>query len=98
MKVIKPIKQILDEFVKNRRWEKNFALGLLKKDWQEVVGKNIAKHTAPKYVKAKKLYIEVDSPIWSTQLNFLKDQVIRTINSYYDKELIKDIFFNIKKE
>lgn len=94
---LKEIGQLIDELVKSRKWEKNFALEKLKQDWAQIVGRNIANHTAPKFIKAKRLFIEVDSPIWSTQLNYLKNQVMDTINGYYKETMVKEIFFNIKR-
>ncbi len=96
-KDLKKVSDILNELVKNKNWEKNFALQQIKQDWPKVVGKNIAGHTDPKFIKTKKLFIEVDSPIWSTQLSYMKDQIIDTINGYYKKEMINEIFFSIKK-
>ncbi len=93
----KQIGQLIEELIKNRRWEKNFALGKLKQDWEKVVGRNIANHTTPEFIKGKRLFIEVDSPIWSMQLNYLKNQVIDTINGYYETKMIKEIFFSIKR-
>ena len=94
---MKKVSLLLDELVKKKRWEKNFALEQLKLDWPKVVGKNIAGHTNPKFIKSKKLFIEVDSPIWSTQLNYMKDQVLETINSYYKKDMVNEVFFRIKE-
>ncbi len=94
---LKEIGQLIDELVKSRKWEKNFALEKLRQDWEKIVGRNIAKHTMPKFIKAKRLFIEVDSPIWSTQLNYSKNQVMDTINGYYKEKMVKEIFFNIKR-
>jgi len=93
----KKIGELLNELIKEKKWEKNFALEKLKNDWGKVVGKNIAGHTIPKFIKGKKLFIEVDSPIWSTQLNYLRNQVMTTINGYYKVEMINDVFFSIKR-
>ncbi len=94
---LKKVSTLLDELIKKKKWEKNFALSRLTKDWESVVGKNIAIHTIPKFIKSKKLFIDVDSPIWSTQLNYLKNQVIEKVNDYYKMEIVKEIFFNIRK-
>lgn len=97
-KNLKKVSELLDELINKRNWDKNFALEMLKNDWGNVVGTNIADHTKPKFIKGEKLFIEVDSPIWSTQLNYLKKQIIDKINNYYKKIIIQEIFFNIKKD
>lgn len=94
----KNIGDLLQKLIEKNKWEKFLALENIKKDWPAVVGENIAGHTIPTFIKDKKLFIDVDSPIWSNQLNYLKTKVISTINSYYNKEVIKDIFFKIKSE
>ncbi len=92
------VASILDNLIKKKNWEVPLSLERLKKEWEKIVGKNIAKHSFPTFIKNKKLYIEVDSPIWSNELIFQKENIITIINNYYKKEIIKDIFFKIKKE
>jgi len=94
-KIIK-VSELLEKLVKEKRWDKHFALGRLKNDWHRIVGSASASHTTPSYIKNKKLFIEVDSPIWANQLNFLKLEIINTINNYYNKKVVNDIFFKTK--
>jgi len=94
---IKKIDQVLDELIKNKKWEKNLALEKLKEEWKIVVGKKAADNSKPLYIKNKRLFIEVSSPIWSNELNYTRNKIIKKINEYYDIQIIEDIFFSIKK-
>ncbi len=89
--------QLLSQAITEKGWDKFLALEQLKRDWPKVVGVNIAEHSQPVFISDYKLSVEVESSIWANQLNFLKDKVMETINEYYKKEVVKDIFFRIKK-
>jgi len=87
------INSILNSLIKKRNWEWSFSLNKLKQEWENIVNKNIANHSQPVFIKNKVLYIEVDSPIWSNELVFLKEKIIDKINGYYNKKIVTDIFF-----
>jgi len=87
---------ILKHIISNKRWEKMFGLEYLKEDWENCVGKAIAAHTSPSFISDKRLFIDVDSPAWATQLNFLQQDIIKKINSFFGKSIVKEIFFQAK--
>ncbi|MDD5065412.1 MAG: DUF721 domain-containing protein [bacterium] len=95
-KKFEKIGDLLSELVQKKGWNKFLALEQLKKKWPEIVGQNIGNHTTPLSITHKKLFIQVDSSIWANQLNFLKDKIMETINQYYKKELVNEIFFTVK--
>ncbi len=95
---IESVDNLLIKLIKKRKWEGNFSLRKLQNEWADIVHKNISNHSNPTFIKNKKLYIDVDSPIWSNELTFLKDKVIERINGYYKKQVVNDIFFRIKIE
>ena len=47
--------------------------------WERVVGKAIAKNTRPKTIKNDTLYIEVHNPAWKTELQFMKNDLLKKI-------------------
>ncbi len=95
-KVFKLVGDILSNTIREKGWDKFLALEQLKRDWSDLVGKQIAQNSQPVFIKENKLTVEVSSPIWANQLNFLKDKVMETINHYYKKEVVKEIYFKMK--
>lgn len=63
--------------------------------WAEIVGESISSHCLPSIVKKGRLYVEVDSPVWRHQLNFMKNEIIKKLNKSAGKEVIKEIIFKL---
>ena len=62
--------------------------------WPDIVGREIAGHTRPLSCKTRRLVISVDSPVWTSQLSFLKTDIIKKVNEITGLE-IKEIIFKI---
>ena len=66
--------------------------------WDAAVGPMIAKHARATKVVRGELWVEVDHPIWRTELHHKKRQILETLNREIrdgdgDSEPIQDIFF-----
>lgn len=61
--------------------------------WPEIVGARIAEHAKATSVDTENLFVEVDNPIWQSQLFLMKEKIIKKINAY--NVHIKDIKFRI---
>ena len=67
----------------------------LGRHWATVVGPQIAAHTAPERITRGVLHLRVDHPIWSHQLSFLKEELIKKSNDFWASPMISDIRFQI---
>jgi len=66
--------------------------------WEEIVGPNIAKHSKAIRVENGILRVEVDHPIWKSELHHRKHQILERLNTPVigaaaNQILIRDIFF-----
>lgn len=61
--------------------------------WEEIVGKEIYFHSRPHAVERGILILSVSNSVWSHHLMMLKQQIIKKINNYIGKAIIKDIRF-----
>jgi predicted nucleic acid-binding Zn ribbon protein len=61
--------------------------------WDIAVGAAIAKHTRPLRVQEKTLWVEVDHPIWQTELHHRKRQILIALNRDSNTPWVEDIFF-----
>ena len=63
--------------------------------WDEAVGAMIAKHARPTRVVNKTLWVEVDHPVWQTELHHRKNQILEILNKRATQENapLKDILF-----
>lgn len=57
--------------------------------WEEAVGAQIAKHARAVRVQDGILWIEVDHPIWKTELHYRKRQILDRLNAKSDS--VKDL-------
>ena len=63
--------------------------------WDRTVGEVIADNAQPLAFKGKLLLVEVTSSAWLHELQFLKEDIIKNLNSALGKELISEIKFKI---
>lgn len=66
-------------------------------NYDEVVGKDIAKISQPTSFRNNTLFIGVKNPAWSHQLYFFKSDIIDKINFEFEEPIVKDIRFHITK-
>ena len=59
-----------------RRLKEALAVGR----WDEAVGAQIAKHARALCVKDSVLWVEVDHPIWKSELLYRKQQILEILN------------------
>jgi len=64
-------------------------------NYEKIVGEQIAAVSRPSSIKNQVLFIGVESPVWSQQLHFFKNDILEKINNYFGRKLINDIKFHI---
>ncbi len=65
--------------------------------WNDIVGERMAAHTRPANTTNGILFIEVDDPLWLSQLKYIKQDIIEKIEKQIKPGLFKDIRFFLKK-
>ena len=93
MKFPQRINKIMPRVLKEMHIEKKVHNWIIIDKWTEIVGKRIAQHAQAVGVDAENLYVEVDNPMWQSQLFIMKSMIINKCRKY-DIEL-KDIKFSI---
>jgi len=63
--------------------------------WGAIVGETIARDTRPAAFKDKILIVHVSDSVWIQQLQFLKKDIIKSINDSFNKEIVNEIKFKI---
>jgi predicted nucleic acid-binding Zn ribbon protein len=64
--------------------------------WNDLVGDRIASHTRPVRIDRDTLFVEVDDPLWLTQLKYMKLDLLSKIDMTIKKGAIKDVRFYLK--
>ncbi|MFH2064033.1 MAG: DUF721 domain-containing protein [Pseudomonadota bacterium] len=63
--------------------------------WSEAIGPTIAENARPAAFKGHVLLVHVTSSPWMQQLQFLKQDIIRKLNTALGKEMVTEIKFKI---
>jgi predicted nucleic acid-binding Zn ribbon protein len=64
--------------------------------WEEIAGEGLANHARPVRIDDKVLYVEVDDPIWLSQVRYMKLDIMAKIGVTIKKGIFKDIRFFLK--
>ena len=62
-----------------------FVFGLLDYKWKQIVGKEISRKTELVKIENKTLFIKCSSPVWKTELQFQKKEIIEKIKKKTEK-------------
>ena len=57
------------------------TLGSIVGAWPEIVGSAVAEHVTPWRLNADELVVAVDSPAWVTELAFLSEMILATLET-----------------
>jgi predicted nucleic acid-binding Zn ribbon protein len=60
--------------------------------WETVVGPTLARHARPARLRGGVLVVEVDSPAWMQELQFLKHELRDRLNARLGRRALRDIF------
>lgn len=64
--------------------------------WEEIAGEGLANHATPVRIDDRILYVEVDDPVWLTQVRYMKLDILAKISNRIKKGIFKDIRFFLK--
>lgn len=93
MKFPQRISKIIPKVLKDMNIEQKTKNWQVVDNWSEIVGSKISLHTKPTAVDGENLYVDVDSPMWQSQLFLMKGTIISKMKKYGTN--IKDIKFRI---
>lgn len=63
--------------------------------WPEIVGSQVAEHCRPKGLRGEVLELEVDSPVWSQQLQLRKTEILAKLAERLGPEAPRELRFQV---
>lgn len=90
---IKKLGTVVDSVLKKYGLDKKLKEVAVLNMWEDVVGEKISE--VAKAVKIKKgiLFVSVENSSWRSELNFMKNDIIKKLNNQLKEDLVKDILF-----
>ena len=83
----------IKKLIKKRGLEKGINQQKAVEVWGEVVGQKIKEHTEPLEVKFGVLTVKTTNSVWRQELQFQKNNIVKSINKKLIKTTIKDVRF-----
>ena len=88
------LKKTIESLTKdNSQLESALLTGTLSRYWKHIFEGPIAKNSWPTSIRNRVLYVETGSPAWAQQLDLMKGELIKKLNSFLGQEKIVDLRF-----
>jgi predicted nucleic acid-binding Zn ribbon protein len=88
------LKDAISAFLKENNLESKLNETRIISSWEEVVGKLISRHTNQMYIKARTLFVRVDSAALREELSYQGSKLVKKLNQAADVDAIDEIKFN----
>ena len=85
------IGEALNLLLERSKWKHKVSELRMQQEWEEIVGKTIAKYTRNILLNGETLTIFTDVAALKQELYYGKQQLIATINEYFKEDVVKDI-------
>ncbi len=89
------IKEVIDNIFTTSALPIDFDDVRIWKVWDGVVGKEIARHARPSWIKKGVLMVKVTDSVWLQELEFKAETIKERLNSKLQREAIKKIRFRV---
>jgi predicted nucleic acid-binding Zn ribbon protein len=88
-----PLSGLLDAVISELGLGQKMAECRAQLAWDNAVGSQLAQHAQPVKVKGGRMEVAVSSPVWSSQLSFMKADILKRINLEAGSEVVTDLSF-----
>jgi predicted nucleic acid-binding Zn ribbon protein len=90
------LKQVLESVLKEHKLTADIDAYRIFTVWEEIAGPMVAKHSRPARLNGNILYVEVDDPIWLSQLRYMKQDMLQKIDRRIKPGVFKDLKLFLK--
>jgi predicted nucleic acid-binding Zn ribbon protein len=88
----KLVSEVLSELISKRDWVRGLAEGNIFSDWENIVGAEIAQRATPISLVDGRLTIQSTATAWATQLNLMREDLLKTISGTAPGALVEELF------
>lgn len=86
-----PLKDIISGILKDTDLPFNPGDAKIWQVWEEAVGKGIAAHARPVWIRNNCLRVNVSDSVWLQELEYVKDTIIEKLNTKVGRSAVKKI-------
>lgn len=88
---IQPLKEVIQEYLEALKMNSKLKEVSLISNWENLVGRSVARATKDIYIKDKKLFVVLKSSVVRNELAFIKEPLIKRMNEEAKAEIIVDL-------
>lgn len=85
------LRELIEELIRQEGLEEGLLRNRLYDLWDDMLGVTVAKNTRNKYLKDRKLFVELDSSVVRSQLFMMRQEIVAQLNKQLGKELIDEL-------
>lgn len=86
-----PLKEVIQEYLEALKMNSKLKEVSLISNWENMVGRTVARATKDIYIKDKKLFVVLKSSVVRNELAFIKEPLIKRMNEEANAEIIVDL-------
>lgn len=90
---IEPIGQTVRSLLRQWLTEEELRVYAACGQWERVVGTKLAERSEPLEFRNGVLLVRASSPVWAQELQFLKHEILRRLNTLVGAPIVKDLLF-----
>jgi len=83
--------QYLQQVVNRHIGPAYWSFYLLTRQWEDLVGTEIAAHITPAWLRKDALWLYVDGSAWMQEISFIQTDLLRKINSTLQSTVVREI-------
>ncbi len=85
------VSRVLGRMIESGGWRERLALGRLRSQWGQVVGDQVAAHSAPVKLASGTLTLRAESGAWASELALLAPRLAAASDRWLGGGLVKDV-------
>ena len=85
------LKQVINEVIEENHLGARLAEVKVIGNWEELVGRHIAKQTSKIYFMKGRLVLHIDSAPLRHELHYTRAKIVKIVNDFAGEELIEDV-------
>ena len=82
---------VLKEMMNNKRLKPKLYSTKIQEAWPRLMGASISGYTTNIYLRARKVYINIESAPLKQELNYSKDKILNLLNKELGEEYLLDV-------
>ncbi|MGD9993079.1 MAG: DUF721 domain-containing protein [Salinivirgaceae bacterium] len=86
-----PLKEVIQEYLEALKMNSKLKEVSLISNWENMVGRSVARATKDIYIKDRKLFVVLKSSVVRNELALIKEPLIKRMNEEAKAELIVDL-------